>query len=93
MELLGYSLPDGIGPESLRHFLIGFGLVCIVGAVLAVRFIGKLAVRAWLAAALVGLGFLSFVQRAQLSQCAQTCRCEVVSLSVQMPGCQPQNEE
>jgi dolichyl-phosphate-mannose--protein O-mannosyl transferase len=90
VRLLAYSLPEDISPEAMRHFLITLGLLCIVSAVLAVRFIGKLVVRAWLAVALVLLGFVLFVQRAQLADCAQSCSCEVFSLAVQVPGCQPQ---
>jgi hypothetical protein len=90
VRLLAYSLPDGIGPQAFRHFLICVGLLCIVGAVLTVRFVASLALRAWLAAALVVLGFVLFIERAELSNCAQTCSCEVLTLTVQVPGCQPQ---
>lgn len=88
--LFAYSLPDGIGPQAVRHFLIAAGLVCIALAVFAVRLIGRVGLRLSLAAALVVLGFVLFVERAQLSSCAQSCTCEVLTLSVQVPGCQPQ---
>jgi hypothetical protein len=90
VRLLAYSLPSDVGPQAMRHFFITLGLLSIVGAVLAVRFITSLVVRAWLATALVAFGFVLFVGRAQLSECAQSCTCEVLSISVQVPGCQPQ---
>jgi hypothetical protein len=90
VHLLAYSLPDSIGPQSMRHILIVAGLACIVAAVLAVRFIASLVLRAWLAAGLVIFGFVLFVERAELATCAQSCSCNVLSLTVQVPGCQPQ---
>ena len=88
--MLAFSLPAGIGPQALRHFLISVGLLSIVAAILTVRFVANLALRAWLAAALVCLDFVLFVERADLANCAQTCSCQVFRLSVQVPGCQPQ---
>jgi hypothetical protein len=92
VHLLAYSLPAGMTPQNLRHILIVVGLACIVLAVMAVRFISRLVLRAWLAAALVALGFVLFVERAELSGCAQNCSCEVLRLSVTVPRCKPQGQ-
>jgi hypothetical protein len=92
VRLLAYSLPDGITPQNMRHVLIISGLVCILLAVMTVRFVASLVLRAWLAAALVALGFVLFVERAELSGCAQSCQCEVLRLNVSVPACKPQDQ-
>ncbi len=62
---------------------IGF---LVVGLLLVGRFIRKVVLKAALVAALIGLGVALWIQRAELSDCADTCSCTLFGREVRIPA-------
>lgn len=71
--------------DTLRWLLLApIGLVA-AGLYLVVRFVGRLLMKVALVVVLVGLGTLTWFQRADLADCAETCSCTLFGRTVQIP--------
>ena len=89
MPALAFTLPQSLSLEELRTWLIVAGAAFLLLAFAAMRFVQKMAVRGTLAVICVALGLLCYVERSQLADCARTCDCNVLSLEVNIPRCEP----
>ena len=78
-------LPESLDPDTLRWVSIGVVVLLALVVLFVVRTTTKIATKLVLVLVLAGLGALVWWQRAELSDCANTCDCEFVGFKVQVP--------
>jgi uncharacterized membrane protein len=83
--VLGVTLPDWIDVDNARTIALVVGLAALVVAFLVIRFVQKMALKLVFTLVLVGIAALAWYQRAELSDCAQTCECKVLGVTIETP--------
>ena len=83
--MLGLTSPDWLDADNLRHATLAVGLVALAIAFMVIRFVQKVAFKVIAVVVLVAIAALAWYQRANLSDCAQTCECKVIGITVQTP--------
>lgn len=78
-------LPDWFDPDKLQTIFSGSVLVLAVVAIVVARFVGKMLIKAVVLLVLVAVAATIWLQRDQLSECAETCECQVFGFDVAIP--------
>ncbi|MDH4169381.1 MAG: hypothetical protein OEW42_07300 [Acidimicrobiia bacterium] len=78
-------VPDFLDVDTLRWLIPVLLLLLLVGMVLVARFVTKMAVKASLLTVMALIGVSLWVQRADLADCADTCKCRIYGQEVDIP--------
>ena len=79
-------LPDWLDVDTLRWLIPVIIVVLVVCMVLVTRFVTKMVTKAVLLTILALLGVSLWVQRADLGDCADTCKCQLYGQEVEIPA-------
>jgi hypothetical protein len=62
---------------------------CLILALLVIRLVVKTMTRMILLSTLLLMVLFVYVERDNIQECTQTCRCTIAGVDVEMPGCDP----
>ena len=77
---------DWIDTGSLQAILLGVTVALVVGAALVWRVVRRLLLRLTLVALIGTLAAVLWLQRANLSECVDTCSCRILGWDVAVPA-------
>ena len=83
--MLGLTLPDSFTPDNVRTISLVIAIASIVLVVLVLRFVQKVMMKLSLTALLVLVAFGAWHYRADLGDCAKTCKCRVLGIDITIP--------
>ncbi len=75
-------LPDFLDADNLQWLILGVLALLALAMLMVVRFVQKLVMRILVLGILAGIGISLWVQRADLSECAETCECSLYGQDV-----------
>jgi hypothetical protein len=83
--MLAAQLPSWANSDNLQWIALGVIGVMVVLMLLVLRFIQKLMLKGTLFLIFAVIGLIAWVERADLKDCADTCKCKVVGFEVEIP--------
>jgi hypothetical protein len=84
--MLAAQLPSWANSDNLQWIALGVIAVMIVLMLLVLRFIQKLVLKGTLFALCAVIGLVAWIERDDLKDCADTCKCRVVGFDVEIPA-------
>ncbi|MGI9604306.1 MAG: hypothetical protein ACR2QE_20675 [Acidimicrobiales bacterium] len=79
-------LPDWLDVDTLLWLIPVLIVLIVVAMFLVVRFVTKMVTKAVLLVILALFGLTLWAQRADLSDCADTCKCRLYGQDVEIPA-------
>ena len=79
------ELPSWADPDLLKGLSVAAIALVVVGTWLIFRVVRKVVFRSLLLVLAVGLSFSLWQQRGQLTDCVETCSCDLFGQTVQIP--------
>jgi hypothetical protein len=80
--VLAVTLPDWFDTDTARTALLATLGLTVLLALLVARFVQKLVIRFVVLAVLIAFGISLWAQRAELGDCADTCKCRLYGQDV-----------
>ena len=84
--MLAAQLPSWANSDNLQWIALVVIGVMIVLMLLVLRFIQKLMLKGTLFAIFAVIGLIAWIERDDLKDCADTCKCKVVGFEVEIPA-------
>jgi hypothetical protein len=84
--MLAAQLPSWANSDNLQWIALGVIGAILVLMFLVLRFIQKLVLKSALFGILAIVGLIAWIERADLKDCADTCKCSVVGFDVKIPS-------
>ena len=72
-----------------EHAPIMFGIICVLLALLVIRLVVRTMTRVILLSLLLLIALFIGIERDNITQCAQTCKCHLAGFDVSVAYCEP----
>ena len=84
--MLAAQLPSWANSDNLQWIALVVIAAMVVLMLLVLRFIQKLMLKGTLFAIFAVIGLIAWIERDDLKDCADTCKCRVVGFDVEIPA-------
>jgi hypothetical protein len=84
--MLAAQLPSWANSDNLQWIALGVIAAMVVLMLLVLRFIQKLVLKGTLFLLCAVIGLIAWIERDDLKDCADTCKCKVVGFDVEIPA-------
>jgi hypothetical protein len=84
--MLAAQLPSWANSDNLQWIALGVIAAMLVLMFLVLRFIQKLVLKGTLFLLCAAVALVAWIERDDLKDCAETCKCRVVGFDVEIPA-------